>query len=168
MRKSIVGGVNETSGADDANLAYEAIRKGYRTFYETRAAIYEELTENLKKQYNQKVRRAKGLIQTTLAKLDLLKIDRPFCRIFYPLRLWMYVITPTMLLIGGIIFSIGLILNVPLLFLLLAAAFLLFSVIRKGNLMTAFVKNQFYLLADLYSRKNNAVLWKSTSKKVGE
>ena len=73
-----------------------------------------------------------------------------------------------MLLIGGIFFSIGLILNVPLLFFLLAAAFLLFSIIRKGNLMTAFVTNQFYLLAGLYSRKNNAVLWRSTSKKVGE
>ena len=168
MRKSIVQGVNETSGADDANLAFEAIRKGYRTFYETRAAIYEELPENFKKQYTQKVRRAKGLIQTTLANRDLLKVDRPFSRIFYPLRLWMYVITPTMLLIGGIIFSIGSILNVPILFLLLAAAFLLFSGIKKGNLITAFVTNQFYLLAGLYSRKNNAVLWKSTSKKVGE
>ncbi|WP_187146133.1 glycosyltransferase [Methanocorpusculum labreanum] len=168
LRKSIVGGVNETNGADDANLAYEAIRKGYRTFYETRAAIYEELPENLKKQYTQKVRRAKGLIQTTLANLDLLKIDRPFCRVFYPLRLWMYVVTPTMLLIGCLIFSIGLILNVPLLLLLLIAAFLLFSVIRKGNLFTAFVTNQFYLLAGLYSRRKDAVLWKSTSKKVGE
>ncbi len=168
MRKSIVQGVNETSGADDANLAFEAIRKGYRTFYETRAVIYEELPDNLKKQYTQKVRRAKGLIQTTLKNRDLLKADRPFCRIFYPLRLWMYVITPTMLMIGGIIFSIGLLLNLPLLFLLLAAAFLLLSVMRKGNLITAFVTNQFYLLAGLYSRKNNAVLWKSTSKKVGE
>ncbi|MDO9523668.1 MAG: glycosyltransferase [Methanocorpusculum sp.] len=168
MRKSIVDGVNETSGADDANLAFEAIRKGYRTFYETRAAIYEELPENLKKQYTQKVRRAKGLIQTTLANRDLLEVDRPFCRIFYPLRLWMYVITPTMLLIGGIIFSIGLLLNLPLLLTALLIAFLLFSVIKKGNLMTAFVTNQFYLLAGFYSRKNNAVLWKSTSKKVGE
>ncbi len=168
MRKSIVQGVNETSGADDANLAFEAIRKGYRTFYETRAAIYEELPDNLKKQYTQKVRRAKGLIQTTLKNRDLLKVDSPFCRIFYPLRLWMYVITPTMLMIGGIIFSIGLLLNLPLLFLLLAAAFLLLSVMRKGNLITAFVTNQFYLLAGLYSRKNNAVLWKSTSKKVGQ
>jgi cellulose synthase/poly-beta-1,6-N-acetylglucosamine synthase-like glycosyltransferase len=168
IRKSIVGGVNETSGADDANLAYEAIRKGYRTFYETRAAIYEELPENLQKQYTQKVRRAKGLIQTTLANLDLLRINRPFCRIFYPLRIWMYVITPTILLAGGIIFSIGLILNMPLLFLLVLVAFLLFSYIRKGNLVTAFVMNQFYLLAGLYSRRKDAVLWKSTSKKVGE
>ncbi|WP_319378960.1 glycosyltransferase [uncultured Methanocorpusculum sp.] len=168
LRKSIIGGVNETRGADDANLAYEAIRKGYRTFYETRAAIYEELPENLHKQYTQKVRRAKGLIQTTLSNLDLLKINRRFCRIFYPLRIWMYVITPTMLLIGCILFSIGLILNLPLLFVLLVAAFLLFSYIRKGNLVTAFVTNQFYLLAGLYSRRKDAVLWRSTSKKVGE
>lgn len=168
MRKSIVQGVNETSGADDANLAYEAIRKGYRTFYETQAAISEELPENLKKHYTQKVRRAKGLIQTTLANRDLLKVDRPFCRIFYPLRLWMYVITPTMLLIGGIIFSIGLLLNIPLIFAALLIAFLLFSVIKKGNLITAFITNQFYLLAGLYSKRKDAVLWRSTSKKVGE
>ncbi len=168
LRKSIVQGVNETSGADDANLAYEAIRKGYRTFYETQAAIYEELPENLNKQYTQKVRRAKGLIQTTLANRDLLKVDRPFCRIFYPLRLWMYVITPTMLLIGGIIFSIGMLLNIPLLFAALLIAFLLFSVIKKGNLITAFITNQFYLLAGLYSKRKDAVLWRSTSKKVGE
>jgi poly-beta-1,6-N-acetyl-D-glucosamine synthase len=168
LRKSIVGGVNETSGADDANLAYEAIRKGYRTFYETRAAIYEELPEDLKKQYTQKVRRAKGLIQTTLANRDLMKIDRPFCRIFYPLRFWMYVITPTMLLTGGVIFSFGLILSAPLLFLLLALFFLLLSAVRPGNLVTSFITNQFYLLAGLYSRRKDAVLWKSTSKKVGE
>jgi len=168
LRKSIVGAVNETSGADDANLAYEAIRKGYRTFYETRAAIYEELPENLKKQYTQKVRRAKGLIQTTLANRDLLKVNRPFCRVFYPLRLWMYVITPTILLIGCVIFSAGLILNTPLLFLLLAAGFVLLSAVKQGNLITAFVTNQFYLLAGLYSRRKDAVLWKSTSKKAGE
>ncbi|MEA5036691.1 hypothetical protein SDC9_23574 [bioreactor metagenome] len=168
LRKSIVGKVSETSGADDANLAYEAIRKGYRTFYETRAAIYEELPENLKKQYTQKVRRAKGLIQTTLANRDLLKVNRPFCRVFYPLRLWMYVITPTILLIGCVIFSAGLILNTPLLFLLLAAGFVLLSAVRPGNLITAFVTNQFYLLAGLYSRRKDAVLWKSTSQKAGE
>lgn len=168
MRKSIVQGVNETKGADDANLAYEAIRKGYRTFYETGAVIYEELPENLKKQYIQKIRRAKGLIQTTLANHDLLKVDRPFCRVFYPLRIWMYVITPTLLVIGGVLFSIGLILSIPLIFLALLVAFLLLSVIKKGNLITAFVTNQFYLLAGLYSRRKNAVLWKSTSKKVGE
>jgi len=168
IRKSIVNGVNETSGADDANLAFEAIRKGYRTFYDTRAAIYEELPENLRKQYAQKVRRAKGLIQTTLANRDLLKVNRPFSRLFYPLRIWMYVVTPTMLVIGGIIFSIGLIFNSPILFLVILVAFLLLSVIKKGNLITAFITNQFYLLAGLYSRNKNAVLWKSTSKKVGE
>jgi len=165
IRKSIVNGVNETVGADDANLAFEAIRKGYRTFYDTRAAIYEELPENLRKQYTQKVRRAKGLIQTTLANRDLLKVNRPFSRLFYPLRIWMYVVTPTMLVIGVFIFSIGLILNSPILFLVMLIAFLLLSFIKKGNLITAFVTNQFYLLAGLYSRRKNAVLWKSTSKK---
>ncbi len=168
LRKSIVNGVNEQTGADDANLAFEAIRKGYRTFYDTRAVIYEELPDNFKKQYTQKVRRAKGLIQTTLANRDLLKVNRPFSRIFYPLRIWMYTVTPTMLVIGGIILSIGLILNFPILFLILLVGFLLLSVVNNGNLITAFFTNQFYLLAGLYSRRKDAVLWKSTSKKVGE
>ena len=168
FKKSIVSSIDATKGANDANLAYKTIREGYKTFYDTRAPIYEELPENLKKQYMQKVRRAKTLIQATLANVDLMKVNRPACRIFYPLRFWMYVITPTLLVIGGVLFSIGLILCAPIIFVLLVGILLAVSILKPENLITSFMLNQFYLLMGLYSPRRNAVIWKSTSKKAGE
>lgn len=166
--KSRVVAVNESSGADDANLAFAAIRNGYRTFYDSRAAIYEELPENLKKQYTQKVRRAKGLIQTTLMNRDLLKEKRPFSKIFYPLRIWMLTVTPSLLFVGAVLFSIGLLFIFPILLIVGILALVLLSVLKKGNLISSFITNQFYLFMGLYSRRKDAVIWQSTSKKVGE
>lgn len=168
MRKDMINSVNEKKGADDANLAFEAIKSGHRTFYDSRAVIYEELPDNLKKQYTQKVRRAKGLIQTTIMNRNLLKFNRPFSKIFYPLRIWMFIFTPTMLLIGGIIFSIGMLLTLPLIYAILVTIIIILSLVIKSNLITSFIINQFYLLAGLYSRRKDAVIWQSTSKKVGE
>ena len=168
FRKSKVQGVNETAGADDANLAFSAIRNGYRTFYDSQAVIFEELPENLKKQYTQKVRRAKGLIQTTLMNRDLLKEKRPFSKIFYPLRIWMFTVTPTLLFSGAVLFCAGVLFIQPIVLVLGIIALILLSVLKKGNLITSFITNQFYLFMGLYSRRKDAVIWQSTSKKVGE
>ena len=168
FRKSKVQGVNETAGADDANLAFSAIRNGYRTFYDSQAVIFEELPENLKKQYTQKVRRAKGLIQTTLMNRDLLKEKRPFSKIFYPLRIWMFTVTPTLLFSGAVLFCGGLLFIQPIVLALGILALILLSVLKKGNLITSFITNQFYLFMGLYSSRKDAVIWQSTSKKVGE
>ena len=168
FRKSRVQGVNESAGADDANLAFSAIRNGYRTFYDSQAVIFEELPENLKKQYTQKVRRAKGLIQTTLMNRDLLKEKRPFSKIFYPLRIWMFTVTPTLLFSGAVLFCAGVLFIQPIVLALGIIALILLSVLKKGNLITSFITNQFYLFMGLYSRRKDAVIWQSTSKKVGE
>jgi len=168
LKKSIIGEITEFIGPDDANIAFIAIRKGYRTIYDTRAKVYEELPVGMNKQYSQKARRAKGLIQATLANMKLLKMKRPFSRIYYPLRIFMYVITPTLFFIGSTVFAIGLIFVSPILLLILLLMVALFSILWKGNLLTSFIINQIYLMAGLYSRRKDAVIWESTSKKVGE
>lgn len=168
LKKSVINGITEFIGPDDANIAFVAIRKGYRTIYDTQSKVYEELPENMSKQYSQKARRAKGLIQATLANRDLLKLKRPFSRIFYPLRFWMYVITPTLFFIGVGVFIVGIFFTNPLYLLLLALALVFVTLVWKGNLLTSFLTNQLYLLAGLYSPRKDAVIWESTSKKIGE
>lgn len=168
LKKTVIDGITEFIGPDDANIAFVAIRKGYHTVYDTQAKVYEELPENMSKQYSQKARRAKGLIQATLANRDLLKLKRPFSKRFYPLRIWMYVITPTLFFIGAGVFAIGLLFVYPLILLLLLLVLAMISLVWKGNLLTSFITNQFYLLAGLYSPRKDAVIWESTSKKVGE
>ena len=168
LKKSVIGEITESIGPDDANIAFVAIRKGYRTIYENNAKVYEELPVNMKKQYSQKARRAKGLIQATLANRDLLKLKRPFSRLFYPLRISIYVVTPTIFFTGLLLFAIGMAVLHPIILLLLILGIVLLSIIKRGNLITSFITNQFYLFMGLYSRRKDAVIWQSTSKKVGE
>ncbi|MDO5844683.1 MAG: glycosyltransferase [Methanocorpusculum sp.] len=168
FKKSVVSEITTAIGPDDANIAFTAIRKGYRIVYDGDAKVFEELPETMKKQYSQKARRAKGIIQATLANRDILKQKRMFSKIFYPLRIWMYVLTPTLFFVGLAVFLAGVIIAQPLIssVLIIIAALILFF--AKGNLITSFIINQFYLLAGLYSRRKDAVIWQSTSKKVGE
>ena len=168
LKKSVIGEITESIGPDDANIAFVAIRKGYRTIYENDAKVYEELPVNMKKQYSQKARRAKGLIQATLANRDLLKLKRPFSRLFYPLRLSIYVVTPTIFFAGLLLFVMGMAVMHPAILLLLILAVVILSIIKRDNLITSFITNQFYLFMGLYSRRKDAVIWQSTSKKVGE
>lgn len=168
LRRSVIEGITESIGPDDANIAFVAIRKGYRTIYDNSAKVFEELPPNMKKQYSQKARRAKGLIQATLANRDVLKYDRKFSKVFYPLRICMYVVTPTLFFIGIAATLVGLGGWLPIVLGALVLLFLLITVVRKGNIITSFTLNQFYLFMGLYSRRKDAVIWDSTSKKVGE
>ena len=72
FRSDLITRINDKLGADDANTAFEAIRKGYRAVYEKRAIVYEDIPKSFKIQYRQKTRRATGLIEATLSNLDLL------------------------------------------------------------------------------------------------
>lgn len=168
LRRNVVGEITEVIGPDDANISFVAIRKGYRIIYDSRAKVFEELPVNMKKQYSQKARRAKGLIQATLANRDIMKMDRKFSKVFYPLRLYMCVITPTVFFIGLLLLIIGLAFWLPILLGIIVLLFILITVFKKGNIITSFTLNQFYLLMGLYSRRKDAVIWVSTSKKVGE
>lgn len=168
IRKSIINEITSSIGPDDANIAFVAIRKGYKIIYDASAKVYEDIPDKMKKQYSQKARRAKGIIQATLANRDLLKMKRPFSKFFYPLRIYMYVYTPTFFIAGSLILIIGMILAAPILLLILAIISILITLFWKGNLMTSFVINQIYLAAGLYSRRKDAVIWESTSKKSGE
>lgn len=163
FKKEIISSINERKGADDANTAFEAIRKGYRAVYEIDAIVYEIIPKNVKKQYRQKIRRAKRLIEATLSNTDLLYVKRPFSRRFYPVRIVMYVMCPSVFFAGGILFLAGLFLENPLyclIFVLLSAVFML---LFRKNIISAFVLNQFYLVAGLLHLGKDMRVWESTS-----
>ena len=168
LRRDVIQEITTCIGPDDANIAFVAIRKGYRILYDRTAKVYEDIPESMKKQYTQKARRAKGIIQATLANRDLMKQKRIFSRVFYPLRVWMYAVTPTLFFAGLLASFIGMLFIFPIL--AVAALILLVLILRfgKNTLITSFITNQFYLFMGLYSRRKDAVIWQSTSKKVGE
>ncbi len=165
FRSDRIRRINDKSGADDANTAFEAIRKGYRAVYESKAIVFEDIPESFTVQYRQKTRRATGLIEATLSNLDLLGKNTRFSRFFYPVRIFMYVCSPVIFFVSVVVFSVWIFLLNPLFFLgcliLLACA----GIIWRQNLVFAFTLNQFYLVGGLLNLGKDMRVWDSTSDK---
>jgi len=165
FRSDLIQRINDKRGADDANTAFEAIRKGHRAVYESKAIVYEDIPRSFKTQYRQKTRRATGLIEATLSNLDLLGKKNRFSRFFYPLRIFMYLCTPILFFVSLVVFSLWIFQNNPIFLLVL---FLLLSVVGifwRQNLVFAFILNQFYLLGGLLNLGKDMRVWESTSDK---
>jgi cellulose synthase/poly-beta-1,6-N-acetylglucosamine synthase-like glycosyltransferase len=165
FRRDRVNRIDDRKGSDDANTAFEAIRRGYRAVYEIHARVYEYIPPDLSTQYRQKTRRAKRLIEATLANLDLLGAPRPFSRYFYPLRILMYVFSPALFFAGLFLLGAGVLLFSPALFLILTAALALGMLAWRRNLLLALALNQFYLLAGLLHMPKETRTWESTTKR---
>lgn len=130
-RRGAVSDINE-HGADDANMAVEALHNGYKTLYVNKAKVYETQPLTAKAQFKQKMRRASALI-TSLSHAD--------CCFVSVMRRWMCVISPLLFLTSYILLCL---LCPCILFLILFCwrfpNFILFS----------FVINQFYLICGIF------------------
>lgn len=166
FKRNLVSRIDDKRGADDANTAFEAIRRGYRAVYEPASVVYEDIPPTFSGQYRQKIRRATRLIEATLANLDLLGNSRPFTRFFYPLRIYMYVVTPALFLIGGVLLAVGLALANPFLAAIIFGIFILTTLVWRNNTLIAFITNQIYLLRGLLNLGKDMRVWESTSKKT--
>lgn len=165
FRSDRIHRINDKRGADDANTAFEAIRRGYRAVYESKSIVYEDIPQSFITQYRQKTRRATGLIEATLSNLDLLGKKSWFSWFFYPMRIFMYVFTPVIFFLSLVLLGMGLFFYNP--FLLIVILILLASAgfIGRQNLVFAFILNQFYLLAGLFHLGKDVRVWESTSNK---
>jgi biofilm PGA synthesis N-glycosyltransferase PgaC len=165
FRSNLIRCINDKRGADDANTAFEAIRKGYRAVYESKSIAYEVIPQSFKTQFRQKTRRATGLIEATLSNLDLLGRKNWFCRFFYPLRIFMFVCSPVLFFIFVILFSLSVFLYNPLFIVILILILSGAGILWRKNLISAFVLNQFYLLGGLLNLGKDMRVWESTSDK---
>lgn len=167
FKRDLVTRIDDKRGADDANTAFEAIRRGFRTAYEPGALVYEDIPRDFHKQYRQKIRRATRLIEATIANLDLLRHTRPFSRFFYPLRIYMYLVTPALFFFGSALFIVGLALSSPALALALLCLVALVAYFRRSSTIISFIANQVYLAKGLLNLGKDMRVWESTSNKAG-
>jgi biofilm PGA synthesis N-glycosyltransferase PgaC len=161
FKKSAVGIIDHRSGADDANIAFNAIRRDYRAVYEQEAVVYEEIPTSARVQFRQKVRRASGLIASVFANKDLMRNGRLFGERFFPVRAEMLIVSPTAFFVGMFTtLYAGMQVNAVIfgIFCIAVVIALMFS-----NLFKAFVVNQIYLTLGLLKSGRNATVWESTS-----
>jgi biofilm PGA synthesis N-glycosyltransferase PgaC len=165
FRKERIERIRERKGADDANTAFEAIRKGFRAVYEIRAIVYEDIPGDVRQQFRQKSRRATRLIEATLANIDLLRDRRPFSRYFFPLRISLYLVAPVLFCSGVILLLIGIAtVSLPVAAVVIAGIGAL-AILFPDHLIVSFAMNQLYLLVGLLQLGRDLRTWESTSKK---
>lgn len=161
FKKSAVGIIEHRSGADDANIAFNAIRRNYRAVYEQEAVVMEEVPTRASVQFRQKIRRASGLIASVFANRDLMRKERPFGETFFPARATMLIVSPTAFFIGlPLTIYAGIHVNAVIFGILTIGAIIAF--ITK-TVFTAFVVNQIYLIFGLLGSRKNTTVWESTS-----
>ncbi|MDV0443950.1 glycosyltransferase [Methanorbis rubei] len=167
FKKSAVPHIEETTGADDANLALTCITNGYRAIYAVDAVAYELQPVSFREQYHQKIRRADGLINSTRHFQSSYSEKRKlFWKQIFPLRRWMLLYSPLLFVVSTVLLCAGFFLWSVLYCLAIVAlviAVLMFSLIKPDNLLSSFVLNQFYLLIGLLRRKN-IQLWDRVEK----
>ncbi len=93
FRTSLVQDVRLKSMADDTELLFEIIRKGYRVVYDKAAIAYECTPPKFSERLRQKMRRCKGIFQVYLKNIDLRGKNR-FGRVIYPFVLMEICVLP--------------------------------------------------------------------------
>lgn len=88
--------------ADDTELAFHIVRKGFRTVYDPEAIAYEVTPSNKIERRSQKMRRAFGLMYCYLHHLDLFKIKR--FNINFCFAIFTIVISPFLILLSTLIY----------------------------------------------------------------
>ena len=126
-----------------------------------------DIPRDFHKQYRQKIRRATRLIEATTANLDLLRHTRPFSRFFYPLRIYMYLVTPALFFIGSAFFIVGLALASPILAIGVLGLLTMVGYFWRSSTIVSFATNQAYLAKGLLNLGKDMRVWESTSNKVG-
>ncbi|HJK01316.1 MAG TPA: glycosyltransferase [Methanocorpusculum sp.] len=158
FKKSAVPKIEETTGADDANLALTCISNGYRAVYAMDACAYELQPLSFTAQYHQKVRRANGLVNSTcLFKTAYHEKRSVFWRKIFPLRRWMLLYSPALFIISSVLIQIGyflISLGYGIAILLIEMIAILCIFIKPDNLLSCFILNQIYLIIGLIKRKN--------------
>lgn len=167
LKKRAFSPIPETYGASDAGMALRIIRNGYRCIYDASAKFYEYITEDMKQQRRQKLRRSARLLEATLYNIDLISPKYGKFGLFvFPLRILMFFIVPAAFFISVILWSY-LLGQVNVLYGLMVWIFFALALISgkwRANLVSSFIWHQMYLLVSLAYMFRGMHVWKAVER----
>ncbi len=110
FKKDILEAPPQNAVADDTEMAFQVIRKGYRALYVTSALFYENIPLSNKSRFKQKERRAQGLVQSFWRHKNFLfnKNYGEFGTKIFPAEFAVHLILPFALFISLIIIVVSL------------------------------------------------------------
>ncbi len=167
LKKNAFSPIPKTHGASDAGMALRIIRNGYRCIYDASAKFYEFITEDMKQQRRQKLRRSARLLEATIYNIDLLSPKYGKFGLFvFPLRILMFFIVPAAFFISVILWSylLGQVNVVYGLAVWIVFALALLSGKWRANLVSSFIWHQVYLLISLRYMFRGMHVWKAVER----
>jgi len=161
FRRDLWKPLDPQRGADDASIAFNVRREGYRVIHDSSAVFYELPPQTIGERHLQKRKRVAVLLESIFMNLDML-FNRGlgvFGGMIVPVNFFMLVVSPFVFVIILILsfiklitgFSQDTLLLVPFMLILLAGMFVLnhFSIIHG-------------LIRVFFTRKRKNVLWEKT------
>lgn len=100
FRKKLIQPIDVKSVADDAELALEIRKSGYRSIYSPKAVAYEVSPTSVRERIKQKSRRAQGHIRLICQNLEML-LNRKYGKfglIVFPANFFMMILSPWLIL----------------------------------------------------------------------
>ena len=167
LKKRAFSSIPKTHGASDAGMALRIIRNGYRCMYDASAKFYEYITEDMKQQRRQKLRRSARLLEATLYNIDLISPKFGMFGLFvYPLRILMFFIVPAAFFMSVIMWSylLGQVNVVYGLAVWIVFTLALLSGKWRANLISSFIWHQMYLLVSLKYMFKGMHMWKAVER----
>ncbi|MGP8328999.1 MAG: glycosyltransferase [Methanosarcinaceae archaeon] len=167
LKKKAFSPIPKTHGASDAGMALRIIRNGYRCIYDASAKFSEFITEDMKQQRRQKLRRSARLLEATIYNIDLLSPKYGKFGLFvFPLRILMFFIVPAAFFISVILWSylFGQVNVVYGLAVWIVFTLALLSGKWRANLVSSFIWHQIYLLISLRYMFRGMHVWKAVER----
>lgn len=110
FKREVLEAPPQNSVADDTEMAFKVIKKGYRTLYVPEAIFYENIPLSERSRIKQKERRAQGLVQSFWRHRDFLfnKKYGKFAGIIFPAEFAVHIILPFMMFLSLIMVAVSL------------------------------------------------------------
>lgn len=130
FKKQVLEAPPQNSVADDTEMAFQVIKKGYRTLYVPEALFYENIPLSDRSRIKQKERRAQGLVQSFWRHRYLLfnKKYGKFASIIFPAEFAVHIILPFMIFLSLIMVAVSLFIDFTFT-LIVVGAFCVFNAI---------------------------------------
>lgn len=165
FRKCAFSIISNEYGSSDGNISLAIIRNGFRFILAPTVLFYEPISQTMKEQSRQKVRRAKRLAQSAIMNRDMLfeKRYKEFGRLIFPLRFLMHIICPPLILLAISLIAVAMLSVGPLVLVVGCGTVLVLgsvTSIRLLNLPVSLLVHQIYMFCGLVSSFRRGSTWK--------
>lgn len=171
FRRCAFSPISNEYGSSDGNISLVVIRNGFRFILAPTVFFYEPISQAMKEQGRQKIRRASRLAQSIIMNRDMLfeKRYEEFGKLIFPLRFLMHIMCPPLILLAISFVTLTILPVAPLLLLVSCGAILALGSLTNVKLLNvpvSLLMHQVYMLCGLFTSFGRRSAWKHIDRRA--